>query len=631
MKKYLRLINIIVFLFSFTTGFGAQPGHRLNNPLSITATPQLIVGNATGVISACEGEASVSPAIQQFTVSASGLSADVAVTAPANFEVSLAANGTYDTGIVLTQISGSVSNVVVYVRSSAQAATGNISGNVMLSSGSVSQAAKVTGHVNPLPVINPIANQIKQNGQLTDAVNFTGTAGSYVWTNDNTTIGLGPGGTGNIAQFTAINTGTVAVTANITVNPVPATYAYAPNAAANSVSLINTITNKEEQVITQGIPANSSPLRLVFSPDKSLLYVANQGSNTVSVISTATNKVLTSFPAGTYPTAMAISPDGSRLFVAGGTSSQLNIINTSTYASVKVVSTGLNPNDMAISADGKKLYIINSGANAVQFYDIAGGIFEYGLVTGTNPVSIVISPDNKTMYVANYNSHDIAVIDIAGRFVAYKIDVFTPAGNMAISPDGTRLYVSNPTTKKVTVINALTNGIITTVDVGDTPAGITVNSDGSKVYVVNSLSAYISVIDAATNTTIQPIAVQPGGSYMAIYNDNECTGQPLTFSITVEPSPTPPVTPGGIIIPNTFSPNGDGTNDLWVIQNINAYPNNTVEIFNRYGQRLFRSIGYSIPWNGTFNGKSVPTATYYYIVNLKNGNKPLSGSVTVIR
>jgi gliding motility-associated-like protein len=629
MKKYLRLISAIIF--SLITTVGARSAQQVKHILSTTATPQIIVGDVSGVISACAGTASVSPAIQQFPVSASGLSADVTVAAPNNFEISLVANGTYSNSVTLIQTSGLISNIIIYVRSSAQAVTGNISGDVMLSSGSVNQAAKVTGYINALPVVNSVANQTKQNGQLTDAVNFTGTAGSYAWTNDNTTIGLAPNGTGNIGKFIAVNTGTMPVTANITVSPVPANYAYAPNALSNSVSLVNTITNKVEQDITQGIPDHSNPSRVVLSPDKSLLYVANPGSNTVTVISTATNKVLTAFAAGVNPTGMVISPDGSRLYVSGGTSNRLSVIDANTHAIVKTVTTGLNPADLAISADGKKLYIINEGSNAVQFYDTATNIFEYGLVTGITPNSITISPDNKKLYIANYNSHDIAVVDIASRLLTYKIDVATPVGGIAISQDGTRLYVSNITAKKVTVINTLTNNILTTVDVGDNPSDITLSSDGSKVYVVNSLSAYISVIDAATNTATQQIPVQPGGNFMAIFSDNLCAGLPVQFTITVDPLPTPPATPGDISIPNSFSPNGDGRNDLWEIKNLSAYPRNTVEVFNRYGQRLFRSIGYNIAWDGSFKGQPVPEGTYYYIINLKNGNKSLSGSVTIVR
>jgi gliding motility-associated-like protein len=84
-------------------------------------------------------------------------------------------------------------------------------------------------------------------------------------------------------------------------------------------------------------------------------------------------------------------------------------------------------------------------------------------------------------------------------------------------------------------------------------------------------------------------------------------------------------------IPNVFSPNGDGIHDKWEITELSNYPNPTVEIFTRSGQRIFISNGYTVPWDGTYNGKPVPVATYYYIVNPKITGKLLSGSVTVIR
>ncbi|HEU4470529.1 MAG TPA: PKD domain-containing protein, partial [Flavisolibacter sp.] len=68
------------------------------------------------------------------------------------------------------------------------------------------------------------------------------------------------------------------------------------------------------------------------------------------------------------------------------------------------------------------------------------------------------------------------------------------------------------------------------------------------------------------------------------------------------------------VIPNTFSPNGDGVHDRWEIKHLETYPGATVEIYNRYGQLLFRSVGYSSPWDGSFKGKQVPAGTYYYII-----------------
>jgi len=84
-------------------------------------------------------------------------------------------------------------------------------------------------------------------------------------------------------------------------------------------------------------------------------------------------------------------------------------------------------------------------------------------------------------------------------------------------------------------------------------------------------------------------------------------------------------------VPNVFSPNGDNVHDQWRIPNLADYPGCTVEIFNRYGQQVFYSVGYNTPWDGTYKGKDMPVGTYYYVIKLENGFKPISGSVTIIR
>jgi len=68
-----------------------------------------------------------------------------------------------------------------------------------------------------------------------------------------------------------------------------------------------------------------------------------------------------------------------------------------------------------------------------------------------------------------------------------------------------------------------------------------------------------------------------------------------------------------------------------VIKNLEDYPGATVDLFNRYGQQIFHSNGYGSAWDGTVNGKPLPVATYYYVIELKNGYKPLTGSLTIVR
>jgi gliding motility-associated-like protein len=85
-----------------------------------------------------------------------------------------------------------------------------------------------------------------------------------------------------------------------------------------------------------------------------------------------------------------------------------------------------------------------------------------------------------------------------------------------------------------------------------------------------------------------------------------------------------------IIVPNVFSPNGDGTNDRWVIKYIEDYPSALVEVFNRYGQLLFSNKRNGQQWDGTVNGQPVPVGAYFYVINLGN-NKVFKGTISVVR
>ena len=86
-----------------------------------------------------------------------------------------------------------------------------------------------------------------------------------------------------------------------------------------------------------------------------------------------------------------------------------------------------------------------------------------------------------------------------------------------------------------------------------------------------------------------------------------------------------------LTVPNTFTPNGDGINDFWEIKGLVAYEQAVIDIFNRYGTKLYHSMGYSQPWDGTYNGQSLSPGTYYYIINTKVNNQVLSGPVTILR
>ena len=88
---------------------------------------------------------------------------------------------------------------------------------------------------------------------------------------------------------------------------------------------------------------------------------------------------------------------------------------------------------------------------------------------------------------------------------------------------------------------------------------------------------------------------------------------------------------GCIEIPSGFTPNNDNAHDEWVIYGLSDFPDVLVKVYNRWGQELFSSSGYDIPWDGKHNGVDLPTATYYYVIELNESDKVFNGTVTIKR
>ena len=84
-------------------------------------------------------------------------------------------------------------------------------------------------------------------------------------------------------------------------------------------------------------------------------------------------------------------------------------------------------------------------------------------------------------------------------------------------------------------------------------------------------------------------------------------------------------------IKNFFSPNGDGINDFWVIDDILDNPINEVKVFSQNGTLIFSQRNYKNTWDGTYKGEAIPPGTYYYEINVYNGEQIVKGFLTIIR
>ncbi|WP_196889934.1 gliding motility-associated C-terminal domain-containing protein, partial [Aureivirga sp. CE67] len=96
--------------------------------------------------------------------------------------------------------------------------------------------------------------------------------------------------------------------------------------------------------------------------------------------------------------------------------------------------------------------------------------------------------------------------------------------------------------------------------------------------------------------------------------------------------------PQCLLIYNEFSPNGDQVNDTFIIDCIERYPNNRLEVYNRWGTKVYEKNGYLNEWDGTSKADAtikesdkLPVGTYFYILNLNNGTEPIKGWLYINR
>lgn len=84
--------------------------------------------------------------------------------------------------------------------------------------------------------------------------------------------------------------------------------------------------------------------------------------------------------------------------------------------------------------------------------------------------------------------------------------------------------------------------------------------------------------------------------------------------------------------PSIITPNGDGVNDSFIIPCLallDKYPSNVLSVFNQWGDEIYHASPYKNNWEGTYQGNPVPAGTYYYILDLGDGTKPVAGFLIV--
>lgn len=281
---------------------------------------------------------------------------------------------------------------------------------------------------------------------------------------------------------------------------------------------------------------------------------------------------------------------------------------------------------------------------------------------------------NTTYYIKISSGKDCTFdIQVAGPALATGVPTISIASNA-----GGTVCEQTPVTFTATTTNCTNPTVIWTIN------GVTAQSDASDTFVTSALenadnvqaelvcdcggpilsnteimSTFANTVDAGPDhiitiggsVVLQGSAGAGGG---AIWTPGNTLSNPNTLTPVAAPTTTTQyvlsvVDVNGclfvdsalvtvidtITIPNTFTPNDDGVNDQWDILKLEKFENAKVTVYDRWGQEVFKTIGYPISrrWDGTRGGNKLPPTTYYYVIELDSSDKDTrieTGSVTII-
>jgi len=148
---------------------------------------------------------------------------------------------------------------------------------------------------------------------------------------------------------------------------------------------------------------------------------------------------------------------------------------------------------------------------------------------------------------------------------------------------------------------------------------------GEKVFINPKVSAQHFIWSNGSSDTA--IIADSTGIYTLTASNGGCTISD-TIAVTVRDADVP------FTVPNVFTPNGDGYNDYLEVQQNNTAQYH-IEIYNRWGEKIFETSDPADKWDGTKNSEAMPDGVYFYIANYKSScndkNVEINGTVTVLR
>lgn len=459
----------------------------------------------------------------------------------------------------------------------------------------------VNSQVTPTAAINATMSAINCSGaSIPLEVNVTGST-TYTWSTGQTTssIVVTPTTTATYTVFLDNGCpGSETITVNITSNPT--VYITAPSTSiCAGDSLVLTANGGGAYT---WYPSSATTTSITIKPTATSDYTV-VGYNSFGCSDT-TNTTIT---VNTLP-AVNIAPSKSLICFPD------TVTLTASGASSYTWSTGANSSTLPVIALVNTTYSVtgSNGCIASAIFTLNG--FSRPTITATSSKPNVCNGDSVTLK-------------------AYGAGSYTWAPGFQI---GNSIYdfPGGPTTYSVLGVNSFGCYNYTTVSVGfNNPPAITIASSElcvGKPATITAVGAISYTWDNGSTSSaigVTPVNQTPLSFTVDAVDATGCKSTATqTFPISDQCT---------LIVWNGVTPNGDGHNDFFRIENIEQYPGNQVLIFNRWGQKLADIDDYNNTnkfWSGNAVGDNlVPSGTYYYVIDLKNGSEPLKGYIELTK
>ena len=556
-------------------------------------------------------------------------------------------------------------------------------GSLALSANYTLSFVPATFAITPKAVtVTASAGQSKAYGQADPTFAYAITAGGPLVTGDAFTGTLARAAGENVGPY-AINQGTLALSANYNL-----TYAGA-NFAINPVTLTITADNKERFFGGVNPPLTASyagfvngETNAVLTTQPTLATLANAaspiGDYPITVSGAAAQNYTIAYVSGTLkvkagaPTNILLAgvtlyenrPAGTN----AGTLSSTSDDPSATFTYTLVAGTGDTDNALfAIAGTGVNTTASLDFENKASYSIRVKSTTQFGLSL-EKVLTIALSDVNEVPTLAAINNvthcfttaaQTVALSGIsAGPETAQTTTISVTSNNAALFESLTATKSGATGSVNYVVKNGASGVATVTVtikDNGGTANGGVDTYSRSFTVTVNPLPIVAIVSDKGASISKGDIArlTASGGTTYVWTADNSIISGQNTATLTVRPQANTVYTVtvsnanacsqsqsftlnvvedfAKISPKNILTPNGDGYNDKWIIDNIDFYPNNEVVVFDRAGRIVYKKKGYDNSWDGTVNGSPLSENTYYYVIDFGNSKLRLKGYITIIR